>query len=202
MFFEFAAAKGSRQMTSSAASRARPRGFATTRWSLIQQANQGNEAPARAPMEELCQAYWLPVYAFMRRQTRDVHEAQDWTQGFLASLLSRDSFAQLSPEHGRFRSFLLAAARHFPVTNETKRTRLFEVARSFCSRSIMNMANSGWHGSLQRRRQQRVYLNVNGLTRFLIESCSSFAKNTTPRNDMHSSMLSWDTWAALLVKVR
>ncbi len=66
MFFEFAAAKGSRQMTSSAASRARPRGFATTRWSLIQQANQGNEAPARAPMEELCQAYWLPVYAFMR----------------------------------------------------------------------------------------------------------------------------------------
>ena len=108
-------------MTSSAASRARPRGFATTRWSLIQQANQGSEARARAALEELCQAYWLPVYAFMRRQTRDVHEAQDWTQGFLASLLLRDSFAQLSPERGRFRSFLLAAARHFSSNERDKK---------------------------------------------------------------------------------
>ena len=63
----------------------------------------------------------LCVYAFMRRQTRDVHEAQDWTQGFLASLLSRDSFAQLSPERGRFRSFLLAAARHFSSNERDKK---------------------------------------------------------------------------------
>jgi hypothetical protein len=47
-FFEFAAAKGSRQMTSSAASHARPRKLATTRWSLVQQATQGNEAPSNA----------------------------------------------------------------------------------------------------------------------------------------------------------
>lgn len=71
-------------------------------------------------MEELCRAYWLPVYAFLRRQTRDVHEAQDWTQGFFASLLSRDSLAQLTPERGRFRSFLLAAARHFASNERDK----------------------------------------------------------------------------------
>ena len=107
-------------MTSSAASPARPRRFATTRWSLVLQARQSDSAPARAALEELCQAYWLPVYAFMRRQTRDVHEAQDWTQGFFASLLARDAFEDLNPELGRFRSFLLAAARHF-VSNERDR---------------------------------------------------------------------------------
>lgn len=104
-------------MTSSAASPARPRRFATTRWSLVLQARQLDSAPARAALEELCEAYWLPVYAFMRRQTRDVHEAQDWTQGFFVSLLSHDAFAELHPDQGRFRSFLLAAARHF-VSNE------------------------------------------------------------------------------------
>jgi RNA polymerase sigma factor (sigma-70 family) len=107
-------------MTSSAASPARPRHFATTRWSLIQQARQGQEGSARVALEELCRAYWLPVYAFMRRQTRDLHEAQDWTQGFFASLLSRDAFADLTPERGRFRSFLLAAARHFASNERDK----------------------------------------------------------------------------------
>lgn len=53
----------------------------------------------------------------MRRQTRDVHQAQDWTQGFFASLLSRDALADLHPDRGRFRSFLLATAKHF-VCNE------------------------------------------------------------------------------------
>jgi RNA polymerase sigma factor (sigma-70 family) len=91
--------------------------FATTRWSLIQQTRQCDEVPARAALEELCKAYWLPVYGFMRRQTRDTHEAQDLTQGFFASLLARDALANLKPELGRFRSFLLAAAKHF-VCNE------------------------------------------------------------------------------------
>jgi RNA polymerase sigma factor (sigma-70 family) len=97
------------------------RHFATTRWSLIQQARQGHDTPARAALEELCRAYWLPVYAFMRRQTRDLHEAQDWTQGFFASLLSRDAFAELTPDRGRFRSFLLAAARHFASNERDKK---------------------------------------------------------------------------------
>ena len=58
----------------------------------------------------------------MRRQTNDLHSAQDWTQGFFASLLSRNAFDHLDPARGRFRSFLLAAARHF-VSNERDRDR-------------------------------------------------------------------------------
>lgn len=106
-------------MTSSFLSHAsRPaRRFATTRWSLIIQARHSDMIPARAALGELCEAYWLPVYGFMRRQTNDVHEAQDLTQGFFASLLSPDALANLHPDRGRFRSFLLVAAKHF-VCNE------------------------------------------------------------------------------------
>ena len=95
--------------------------FATTRWSLIVQARNSNDIPARAALAELCEAYWLPVYGFMRRQTNDVHEAQDLTQGFFASLLARDALAGLHPDRGRFRSFLLVAAKHF-VCNEMGQT--------------------------------------------------------------------------------
>ena len=106
-------------MTSSISSaELRPeRRFATTRWSLIVQTRNSDEVPARAALQELCEAYWLPVYGFMRRQIKDVHEAQDLTQGFFASLLSHNALADLHPDRGRFRSFLLAAAKHF-VCNE------------------------------------------------------------------------------------
>lgn len=96
--------------------------FATTRWSLIIQARHADNIPARAALEELCEAYWLPVYGFMRRHSNDVHEAQDLTQGFFASLLARDALADLNPERGRFRSFLLAAAKHFVCNEWDKQT--------------------------------------------------------------------------------
>ena len=98
------------------------RRFATTRWSLIIQARHADNIPARAALEELCEAYWLPVYGFMRRQTKDLHEAQDLTQGFFASLLARDALADLHPDRGRFRSFLLAAAKHFACNERDKQT--------------------------------------------------------------------------------
>ena len=96
--------------------------FATTRWSLIVQARNVDDVPARAALEQLCEAYWLPVYGFMRRQTNDVHEAQDLTQGFFASLLARDALAGLHPDRGRFRSFLLVAAKHFVCNEWDKQT--------------------------------------------------------------------------------
>jgi RNA polymerase sigma-70 factor (ECF subfamily) len=40
-------------------------------------------------------------------------DAEDLTQEFFARLLARNSLAQVAPDKGRFRSFLLAAMRHF-----------------------------------------------------------------------------------------
>jgi RNA polymerase sigma-70 factor (ECF subfamily) len=64
-------------------------------------------------MAELCETYWYPVYAYVRRCGHSVDEAQDLTQGFFASWLARDSLGSVDPGKGRFRSFLLVSCKHF-----------------------------------------------------------------------------------------
>jgi RNA polymerase sigma-70 factor (ECF subfamily) len=73
-------------------------------------------------MAELCTRYWYPLYAYARRQTRDVHEAQDLVQGFFATVLEKDYLATVTPERGRFRAFLLTAFKHYRA-NEWEKNR-------------------------------------------------------------------------------
>ena len=96
--------------------------FATTRWSLVLQARDKAAPEAREALGHLCRAYWYPLYAFVRKRTRDGHEAQDLTQGFFTRLLEQDFLDEVHPERGRFRAFLLAAIKHF-VANEWDRER-------------------------------------------------------------------------------
>lgn len=90
-----------------------PRDFALTRWSLIRRAGEADADVARAALEELCRAYWLPLYAFARRSGHDAHRAEDLVQGFFADLIARRDLERSSAEKGRFRSFLLAALQNF-----------------------------------------------------------------------------------------
>jgi RNA polymerase sigma-70 factor (ECF subfamily) len=96
--------------------------FATTHWSLIVAAREGSASQARAALAALCTAYWYPLYAFIRRQGHSGDQAQDLTQGFFARLLERDFLAVVDRDKGRFRSFLLAACKHF-LANEHDRAR-------------------------------------------------------------------------------
>ena len=92
---------------------ARNRRFATTSWSLVAQAaGQEDSGVARAALQELCQAYWYPLYAFVRRQGYPADQAEDLTQGFFARLLAGGILEQAKAERGRFRSFLLACLKN------------------------------------------------------------------------------------------
>ena len=91
--------------------------FDATQWSMVLSAGRSGSGEA---LERLCRIYWPPVYAHLRRQRIDEHQAQDLTQEFFARLLAGNSFAHVGPEKGRFRSFLLAALKHFLI-NEWKR---------------------------------------------------------------------------------
>ena len=77
---------------------------------------------ARAALSTLCEAYWYPLYAYIRRWGADSDAARDLTQAFFTSLLERRDIEQVSPDRGRFRTFLLASAKHFLV-NEAVRAR-------------------------------------------------------------------------------
>jgi RNA polymerase sigma-70 factor (ECF subfamily) len=86
--------------------------FDTTHWSLVAAAG-GDDSAARAALSRLCEIYWYPLYAYVRRRGTSPDDAKDLTQGFLASLLERRDFEKLQRERGRFRSFLLASLQHF-----------------------------------------------------------------------------------------
>jgi RNA polymerase sigma factor (sigma-70 family) len=87
--------------------------FATTHWSVVLAAGQSTDAQASEALEQLCRAYWYPLYAYVRREGSSAADAQDLTQEFFARLLEKHYLAQVERQKGKFRSFLLAALRHF-----------------------------------------------------------------------------------------
>lgn len=97
-----------------------PREFATTHWSVIRKAGSDRGAEATAALETLCRAYWLPLYAFVRRSGYSQEDAQDLTQEFFSRLLSRNWLPQADPAQGRFRSYLIGALKNF-LANEWHR---------------------------------------------------------------------------------
>jgi RNA polymerase sigma-70 factor (ECF subfamily) len=83
--------------------------FTTTHWSVVANLAQRDTPEFTMAFENLCRAYWYPLYAHVRQRGHPPPEAQDLTQGFFLHLLERKPFLGLHPAKGRFRSFLLAA---------------------------------------------------------------------------------------------
>jgi RNA polymerase sigma-70 factor (ECF subfamily) len=96
--------------------------FPATRWTLVIAAGHAGAEETRRALSELCEAYWYPVYAFIRRDGADAERALDLTQGFFARLLEKGDLADVDRNRGKFRSWLLSSARHF-VANEHDRER-------------------------------------------------------------------------------
>jgi len=91
----------------------RPQTFVTTQWSVVLDAAHSDTTHAHDALAKLCQTYWHPLYAYVRRRGYSPEDAEDLTQSFFAALLQRKAVATVSPDKGRFRSFLLASLNHF-----------------------------------------------------------------------------------------
>ena len=83
--------------------------FVTTHWSVVQSAREQDSPRSAAALETLCRTYWYPLYAYLRRQGRLPHDAQDLTQGFFARFLQRDYLQAAAREKGKLRTFLLVS---------------------------------------------------------------------------------------------
>jgi len=77
---------------------------------------------AEAALAKLCQLYWYPIYAFVRRRGHGQEDAKDLTQEFFSRVLEKNYLEDADPSRGRFHSFLLAALRHF-LANDWNRQR-------------------------------------------------------------------------------
>ena len=83
-----------------------PGHFPTTRWSRVILAGDPDAPLARESLAELCDAYWYPLYAYIRRRGHGPEQARDLTQDFFARALEKGLLAEADPARGRFRSFL------------------------------------------------------------------------------------------------
>jgi RNA polymerase sigma factor (sigma-70 family) len=96
--------------------------FPTTSWSMVVGARGHPAAEARDALTALCQAYWQPIYEYVRHRGYAAEDAQDLTQEFFARLIQKNLAGQADRERGRFRSFLLGALKHF-LAAESRRAR-------------------------------------------------------------------------------
>ncbi len=96
--------------------------FATTRWTMVLAAGKSGTPQSAEALEGLCQAYWFPLYAYVRRRGRTKEDAEDLVQAFFADLLARRDFAKTDGERGKFRAFLLASLKNF-LANEWDKSR-------------------------------------------------------------------------------
>jgi DNA-directed RNA polymerase specialized sigma24 family protein len=73
-------------------------------------------------LAELCNTYWYPLYAYLRRQGRTKEDAEDLVQAFFARFLEKNYLEGLSAARGKFRAFLLASLKHF-LANESDKSK-------------------------------------------------------------------------------
>ena len=99
--------------------------FPTTRWSLVVAAGHPDRKDARSALVSLCEHYWYPLYAYLRRYGHPADQAQDLTQEFFVRLLEGRYLDRADPDKGRFRSFLLTSLKFF-VADEGDRQRAYK----------------------------------------------------------------------------
>src|SRR6266849_6998639 len=97
-----------------------PSEFPTTRWTLVVAAADPQRKDARSALVSLCEGYWYPLYAYVRRRGYPADQAQDLTQEFCSRVLEGRYLDRADPEKGRFRSFLLTSLKFFVADEEDR----------------------------------------------------------------------------------
>ena len=86
--------------------------FVTTRWTMVLNARRSSSTSRKA-LEEICETYWFPLYAYVRRRGHSAEDAEDLTQEFFRQLLEHRWLESAAREKGRLRAFLITALKRF-----------------------------------------------------------------------------------------
>ncbi len=96
--------------------------FSTTQWTLVVAAGDSQHPDSAKALADLCQGYWYPLYAHLRRRGYPREEAEDLVQGYFAQLLDKRYIKAADRDRGRFRSFLLASLKNFAANEWDRKT--------------------------------------------------------------------------------
>ena len=78
---------------------------------------------ARSALVSLCEGYWYPLYAYVRRRGYPADQAQDLTQEFFVRVLDGRYLDRADPEKGRFRAFILTSLKFFLADEADRQSR-------------------------------------------------------------------------------
>lgn len=98
-----------------------PSQFPATRWTLVVAAGNPHRREARSALVSLCENYWYPLYAYLRRRGYPSDQAQDLTQEFFVRVLEGRYLNRAEPEKGRFRAFLVTSLKFFVADEDDRR---------------------------------------------------------------------------------
>ena len=68
---------------------------------------------AQKALSIFSEAYWPPLYTFVRRRGYSPADAQDIVQGFFEHLFKQNALSRADQEKGRLRTFLLSSLQNF-----------------------------------------------------------------------------------------
>jgi RNA polymerase sigma factor (sigma-70 family) len=97
--------------------------FQTTHWTVVLRAGEADSEPsAQSALSGFCEAYWPPLYTFLRHRGHPSADAQDLVQSFFVHLLEQNTLSRADRQKGRLRTFLLGSLENF-LYNEYDRAR-------------------------------------------------------------------------------
>jgi len=86
----------------------------------VREAIGSDDFQAREALTMLCNAYWYPLYAYIRRTGKSPHDAEDLTQAFFLQLIKKKILSAADPSKGKLRTFLLTCLQHFLADNHDR----------------------------------------------------------------------------------
>ena len=89
---------------------------------VLRAGEEDSSESARQALSGFCEAYWPPLYSFLRHRGYSSADAQDLVQGFFAHLLEQNTLTRADQQKGRLRTFLLRSLQNF-LYNEFDRSR-------------------------------------------------------------------------------
>ncbi len=72
-----------------------------------------SDGSAQRALSDFCEAYWPPLYTFVRRRGYSPSDAQDLVQDFFVHLFKQNTLSRADREKGRLRTFLLTSLENF-----------------------------------------------------------------------------------------
>ncbi len=99
--------------------------FPLTRHSVVTALRAGDAAERDRAFGALAEAYWRPVYKYLRMRWRLLpQDAEDATQSFFSRAFERDYFARFDARRARFRTFLRTCVDGFAANERQAAHRL------------------------------------------------------------------------------